>query len=103
MSAAFIEPVRLNKFWLGFLLGIGFPALFFLLFFLFRFRDLTLDQYFKSLVQGNSLVHIISLAVSSNLIPFVLFVRTNRFKAGKGVVGVTILYVIFLFVLKVSI
>ncbi len=102
MSAANSNPLGLNKFWLGLLLGIGFPALFFLLYFLFWFGDLTLGQYVKTLLQDNKLVHVVSLAVFSNLIPFMFFIRTNRFRAGKGVITLTILFLIFLFVLKFS-
>ena len=102
MSTTKPELMELNKFWLGLLLGIGFPTLFILLYFLFWFSDLTLGQYVKTLLQGNKLLHVISLAVFSNLIPFMFFIRTNRFRAAKGVMTVTILFLIFLFVLKFS-
>jgi len=100
MSAAYTEPAGLNRFWLGFLLGIGFPIVFFLLYFLFRFRDLTFDHYLKLLMQSNRMVHVVSLAVFSNLIPFMFFVRTNRFKSGRGVMTITILFVLSIFVMK---
>ena len=100
MSAAYYEPSGLNKFWLGFLLGLGFPLVFFMLYFLFRFRDLSFGEYIHILIQTGKYVHVISLAVFSNLIPFMFFVRTNRFKSGRGVMAITILFVIFVFVMK---
>ncbi len=103
MRNSHTQPVLRDNFWLGFLLGIGLPALFFLLYFLLRFKDITLDHYVNFLMQSNNLVHVVSLAVCSNLFPFLFFVRTTRFKAGRGVIGITILFVILLFVLKVTI
>lgn len=100
MSAAYTEPSGLNRFWLGILLGLGFPVVFFLLYFLFRFRALTFDHYFQVLIQSGKFVHVMSLSVFSNLIPFMFFVRTNRFKSGRGVMAITILFVISIFVLK---
>jgi len=100
MSATYTEPTGLNRFWLGFLLGLCFPFVFFLLYFLFRFRDLTFGNYIQILIQTGKIVHVISLAVFSNLIPFMFFVRTDRFKSGRGVMTVTILFVISIFVIK---
>ncbi|MCX6222785.1 MAG: hypothetical protein NTZ69_17600 [Bacteroidia bacterium] len=100
MSAAYYEPSGLNKFWLGLLLGLGFPLVFFMLYFLFRFRDLSFNDYIHILIQTGKYVHVISLAVFSNLIPFMFFVRTNRFKSGRGVMAITILFVVSVFVMK---
>jgi len=100
MSPAYYEPSGLNKFWLGFLLGLGFPLVFFMLYFLFRFRELSFSDYIHILFQTGKYVHVISLAVFSNLIPFMFFVRTNRFKSGRGVMAITILFVISVFVMK---
>lgn len=100
MSAAYTEPSGLNKFWLGFLLGLGFPVVFFLIYFIFRFRDLTFGNYIQVLMQTGKIVHVFSLAVFSNLIPFMFFVRTDRFKSGRGVMTITVLFVISIFILK---
>lgn len=100
MSAAYTEAKGLNRFWLGFLLGIGFPVLFFLLYFLFRFRDLTFSNFLQILFQSGKYVHVISLAVFSNLIPFMFFVKSDRFKSGRGVMTITILFVLAIFILK---
>lgn len=102
MSPAYTETTGLNRFWLGFLLGVGFPLVFFLLYFLFRFRDLTFEHFIQVLFQSGKLVHVISLSVFSNLIPFMFFVRSDRFKSGRGVMTITILFVISIFILKFS-
>ena len=102
MSAAYTEPSGMNRFWLGFLLGVGFPLVAFLLYFMFRFRNLTFEHYIKVLFQSGKLVHVISLSVFSNLLPFMFFVRSNRFRSGRGVMTITILFVIAIFILKFS-
>lgn len=102
MSASYSETSGLNRFWLGFLLGMVFPLVFFLLYFLFRFQDLTFEHYIQVLFQSGKLVHVISLSVFSNLIPFMFFVRSDRFKSGRGVMSITILFVISIFILKFS-
>jgi hypothetical protein len=52
------------------------------------------------LMQTGKIVHVFSLAVFSNLIPFMFFVRTDRFKSGRGVMTITVLFVISIFILK---
>ena len=100
MSAAYTEPSGLNKFWLGFLLGVFFPVVFFLLYFMLRFRDISFSQYLQILIHTGKYVHVISLAVFSNLIPFMFFMKSDRFKSGRGVMTITILFVIAVFVMK---
>jgi len=100
MSAVYTEPSGLNRFWLGFLLGLGFPVVFFLLYFLFRFQELPFGQYIQILMQSGKFVHVMSLSVFPNLIPFMFFVRTNRFKSGRGVTAITIFFVLLIFILK---
>ncbi len=102
MGTAYTEPTGLNRFWLGFLLGVVFPVVFFLLYFMFRFRDLTFEQFIHILFQSGKYVHVVSLSVFANLIPFMFFVRSDRFKSGRGVMAITILFVISIFILKFS-
>jgi len=100
MNAAYYEPTGLNKFWLGFFIGLGFPMIFFLIYFLFRFKDLTITQYYHLLLHTGRIVHVISLAVFPNLIPFLFFVRTSRFKSGRGIMAITIIYALLIFAMK---
>lgn len=100
MSAAYYEPSGLNRFWLGFLTGLCFPVVFFLIYFLFRFKNLTISDYFTLLIHTGKIVHVISLSVFPNLIPFMFFVRTDRFKSGRGVMAITIIYALLIFATK---
>ena len=100
MNAAYTEPSGLNRFWLGFLFGLCLPLVCSLLYYLFRFKNLSIGEYFDFLVQTGKIVHVLSLAVFPNLIPFMFFVRTDRFKSGRGIMAITIFYAILIFVLK---
>lgn len=100
MSATYTQPSGLNKFWLGFLLGLCFPVVFFLLYFMFRFHDLTFGNYLHRLMETRTIVHVMSLSVFPNLVPFMFFVRTNRFRSGRGTMAITIVFAIIIFALK---
>lgn len=100
MSASNYEPSGLNRFWLGFLLGLFLPLALFLLYFLFGFSKLTFSHFVEMLLQTKTLVFIFSLAVFPNILPFMFFMRTNRIKSGQGLMTITILFVVSLFVLK---
>ena len=81
MSAAYYEP-SIEQILARLPARTGFSLVSFMLYFLFRFRDLSFGDYIHILIQTGKYVHVISLAVFSNLIPFMFFVRTNRFKSG---------------------
>lgn len=100
MFEPYTEPPTLNRFWLGFLLGLLVPIIFFLIYFLFRFKDISFSYYLQFLVQTGKYIHVISFAVFSNFIPFMFFVRSNRFKSGRGVISITIIFVIALFIMQ---
>jgi hypothetical protein len=100
MNAAYTERSGLNRFWLGFLLGLGLPLVIFMLYFLFRFQGLTIGDYIQILIKSEKFVHVMSLSVFPNLLPFMFFVRTDRFKSGRGIMAITVVYAILIFALK---
>ena len=102
MNASYYEPADYNRFWLGFLAGFCFPILTFLLYFLFRFKDISFTSFVQILLQSGKYVHVISLSVFSNLIPFLFFLKSDRFKSGRGVMTITILFALTVFILKFS-
>lgn len=100
MNATYSQPAGMNKFLLGYLLGLTIPVVFFLLYFLFRFHDLSFGNYWNRLVQTGTIVHVMSLSVFPNLVPFMFFVRTSRFRSGRGVMAATIGFALLIFALK---
>ncbi|MCE1199816.1 MAG: hypothetical protein LWW85_12665 [Marinilabiliales bacterium] len=103
MKATYSQPEGMNNFRLGFAIGLLLPLLFFLMYFLFRFQEPSLGHFFQLLITTGKLVHVISLSVFPNLVPFMLFMRTDRFRAGRGVIASTLLYALTVVVLKLVI
>lgn len=82
------------------LAGLITPVIFFMLYFLFRIHTTNFAAYFSFLIESKKLMHVMSLSAFPNLIPFLLFVNSRRYKAGQGVLGATIVLGIVIFVLK---
>jgi hypothetical protein len=94
------QPQSLNSIVFGLLVGFLLPVIFFFLYFLFRIHSTDFTGYFRFLIESKKLVHVMSLSVFPNLIPFLLFVNSSRFRAGRGVLGATIGLAILIFILK---
>jgi hypothetical protein len=95
-----IQPQTYNSIAFGVLAGLVTPVIFFMLYFLFRIHSTDFAGFLKFLTESKKFVHVISLSVFPNLIPFMLFMNSSRYKAGRGVLGATILLGIVIFVLK---
>jgi hypothetical protein len=98
--AGYYKPLKSNRFWLGFWLGLILPFLIFLLYYLFRFNSISFSNFLQFLVRSGSLVNIMSLSVFPNLAPFMFFMRTNRDRSAQGILATTIIFAILVFVLK---
>ena len=98
--ATYTQPASFNKLSTGLIIGFILPFIFFLLYFLFRFKDISFVIYISILIETGKIVHVISLSVFPNLIPFMLFVRTDRYRSGRGVLAATIVLGIIIFILK---
>jgi hypothetical protein len=96
------QPEKLNHIGLGVLSGALMPAVFFLLYYLFRFGYMPLPTFIHRLVETNTIIHVVSLAVFPNLGLFMLFVRGNRLRSGRGVLLATIVYAVVAFIVKLS-
>lgn len=101
--ATYTQPTSFNKLSTGLIIGIGLPLIFFLLYFIFRFKGLEFGSYLKILMESGKIVHVISLSVFPNLIPFMLFVRSDRYRSGRGVLAATVVLAIVIFILKFTI
>ena len=100
MRPAFPENSTMNRFPLGFLLGLLLPILLFMIYFLFRFKGISFIHFITVLYQTGKMVSVITLAVLPNLIPFMFFVQTDRYKSGKGVIAATILFGLMIVLFK---
>ena len=89
-----------NKIIYGLLVGFLSPIVFFLIYYIFRFEQYSFSEYLRILIESKKLVSALSLTVLPNLGPFMLFINSNRYSAGRGVLAATIIIGIVIFILK---
>lgn len=80
--------------------GILAPVLAFYIFVIVNRPDQTMTEVFNSFRAQGVHTHIISLAVLVNLALFFIFLWTKKEKSARGVLGATILYAVFVFIIK---
>jgi hypothetical protein len=96
-----VRPRRRNNVFFGAFLGIIFPIIGFLLYYVFLFSDsLTLSEYWDFLFESESIAGALSLSVIMNLPVFFLSLWNNRFETVKGIVGATIFYGLLIIIFK---
>lgn len=96
----YTQPVSFNKTSIGLIFGFGLPLIFFVLYFLFRFKGIAFGDYLGILMKSGKVVHVISLSVFPNLIPFMWFIRTDRYLSAKGILAATVILGLLMFILK---
>lgn len=89
-----------NKIIHGLLVGFLSPGVFFMIYYIFRFEQYSFPEYLRILIESKKLVSVLSLTVLPNLGPFMLFINSNRYSAGRGVLAATIIIGIVIFILK---
>ena len=89
-----------NKITYGLLVGFLCPVLFFFLYYIFRFGQYHFADYLRLLIESKKLVNVLSITVLPNLAPFMLFINSNRYSSGRGVLAATIILGIIIFILK---
>lgn len=94
------KSLFLNKMWQGMLIGALVPVLSFFIYYLFRFGQLDFPEYLRFLMLSKKFVGIMSISVLPNLIPFMLMVNSDRYRSGRGVLAVTIIFGVAVFALK---
>ena len=85
---------KTDKFWIGLLTGIFFPAFIFTCYWLFAYHQISFPQRFiKYLMNGYLLSNVIKLCGLANLLIFYLGLTYKIDKFNKGVVISVLLYV----------
>jgi len=90
----------MNRFWFGLAVGIVVPALAMLIYYLYRYADLSLWEFLKVYFNLGILTHIISLSVLPNLLLFFGFIRKNWLNGARGVLLATLLFAITVAVIR---
>lgn len=95
------RPRGRNNVYFGVFLGIIFPVIGFLLYYVFLFSDsLTVSEYWDFLFESENIAGALSLSVIMNLPVFFFSLWNNRFETVKGIVGATIFYGLLIIIFK---
>ena len=89
-----------NKLIYGLLVGFISPVVFFLIYYIFRFEQYSFSEYLRILTESKKLANVLSLTVLPNIGPFMLFINSNRYSSGRGVLAATLILGIVIFILK---
>lgn len=94
-----MKPKRFDKTWIGILIGLILPVFGFLIYgwywswkFFRPFSYFVNDVFIGTPTFRSS---ILSLSLLINLVPFFIFLRTDRYKSARGVIAAVFLYVPF--------
>jgi hypothetical protein len=96
-----IFKLKFDKILYGVLSGLLLPVMTGLIIFLFTAGGLNLAQYLVKIFLANIITHAISLCVFPNILIFFLFIQFDMLKAARGVLGMTIVWAVTVFIVKI--
>ncbi len=92
---------KIDKFWVGLILGLVIPAIAITLFYYFGYARHTNLTYYEMIMAKNLFSKILSLAVIPSAGVFFLFIWGNRLNAAKGVLSATFILALIVFSIKI--
>jgi hypothetical protein len=91
---------KYNKMSAGLISGFLFPVITGLLIFAFTAHGRSLTHYIARIFDANITTHAITLCVFPNVAIFLLFNRYDMLKSAKGVLAMTIVWAVTVFIIK---
>lgn len=85
----------------GVISGLFLPLSTAFIIYLFAKGDPTIGEWMKRIADANIITHIITLSVFTNIAIFLLFNYFDMLKAAKGVLGITIVWALLVFGIKI--
>ncbi len=85
---------------IGFLTGFLMPLLIFFAIYIFKNRQIPLEEYLRNLWQMHALIKLFSLCVFANILIFMGFLKIKYERTARGVLGATILYALAILISK---
>lgn len=93
-------PEKFDRQVTGTISGVFLPLIVALIVYLFAEGNLSLQLWFKKIVEANIVTHIITLCVFPNVFLFLLFNHFDMLRASRGILGITIIWAVFVFGVK---
>jgi hypothetical protein len=92
------KKITYDKRLTGFTIGIIFPIIVLVLFYLYR-NPQSFSLFYEQMLSINIISRLVSLCVIPNLLVFFIFIWTNRYKSAYGVIGATFIYALVVLIL----
>jgi hypothetical protein len=92
---------KYDKLITGLISGLTLPFFIALIAFLFSKGNPSLHTWLKRIADADIITHMITLCVFPNLLLFLLFNRFDMLRASRGVLGVTFIWAIIVFTVKI--
>jgi len=80
--------------------GLVLPLIAFIIFFLVTRHGLSPGDYLRKMSDAGNVTEIMSVSVFMNIIIFLVFNRLDMLRASKGVLGITIVWALLVFGIK---
>ena len=97
------RPSRTDNVYFGAFLGLIFPVIGFLLYYLFFFYPkMSLEAYWNHLFEQHVMSAALSLSLLLNFAVFFYQISNHHYKAARGIIAVTLFYGIFVFIFYFS-
>jgi hypothetical protein len=91
---------KYDKMSTGLISGLLLPVITGLMIFLFTAHGRSIATYLERIADGNIITHAITLCVFPNVAIFLLFNRYDMLRAARGVLAMTIIWAISVFIIK---
>jgi hypothetical protein len=91
---------RYDKMYAGLLSGLILPLITALVIYAFTAHGRSIVTYLERIADGNIITHAITLCVFPNVAIFLLFNRYDMLRAARGVLAITIVWAISVFIIK---
>jgi len=93
--------LKIDRQWVGLLLGGITPALTFYAIYLFAFPSIKLITLSELIATRDLFTRILSLAAIPNVAIFFIFIWLSKLSAARGVLAATMIYALVVFALKI--
>lgn len=93
---------KYDKMMVGIIAGLIFPLVVALLIYFFTAQGRTISEYIDRIIKARILTHAITICVFPNVLIFLLFNRYDMLRASRGILAITIVWAISVFIIKFS-
>ncbi len=93
---------KLDKMWIGLLLGLISPVIVLAIFYLINYTHISFYGFLSKYMEHKALIPLFSLCAVINLGLFFLFIQKEKYYAARGIIFSTLIYTIIVFAYKLS-